>query len=432
MDPTMKKQHTNSEIADRNETLFAINLRKRFLFRVGMVVFALVAAELVGQLLFWGMDAVEQRAKAARPQPSKGGGCNHPNESTCPKQPFQADQNEAILTDPYSGHLWLPGYEGKWLSINQMGYRGPHEFEMPKPEGVYRIVMIGGSAAFGVGVHDEETIEYYLQDLLNRQHDQPVEVINAGMTGYNSTQELTLLAVHILDLDPDLVIIYDGHNDLYFGLSPRWVEDYSPAMLDEIQLLQDALVNVPEPEQERVPFIYTPVGSFLINKVALGRLTHKVVYEMKNRLFPAVEERLAKDDTSDPAAQLRIHPQALDVYARNLERMVILLRGHDVGTIMAFQPSLTAGEKVPTEEEEGYIKLARERGHFDLMVEFYPSGVETMQQVGAEMGVPVYDFTPIFDDETGWMYLDTMHLTADGNRMVAERLAAIIVALLEE
>ena len=58
-----------------------------------------------------------------------------------------------------------------------------------------------------------------MEKLLTEEYGyQNVEVINAGVPGYNSWEILINLEFRVLDLDPDLVIIYEGTNDVHARL----------------------------------------------------------------------------------------------------------------------------------------------------------------------------------------------------------------------
>jgi len=100
-------------------------------------------------------------------------------------------------------------------NFNSLGFRGA-EFSEIKPSNTYRIFMVGGSTMFGSGESsDETTIPGILQKMFDIQHlDQNVEVINAGFSGGNSNTELNLIVEKLLLYKPDLIIIYDGFNDL--------------------------------------------------------------------------------------------------------------------------------------------------------------------------------------------------------------------------
>ena len=100
-------------------------------------------------------------------------------------------------------------------NLNSLGFRSP-EFSEIKPSNTYRIFMVGGSTMFGAGASsDETTIPGILQKIFDSDSSiQKIEVINAGMNGGNSNSELNLIVEKLLWYKPDLIIIYDGLNDL--------------------------------------------------------------------------------------------------------------------------------------------------------------------------------------------------------------------------
>jgi uncharacterized protein YjbI with pentapeptide repeats len=100
-------------------------------------------------------------------------------------------------------------------NFNSLGFRGA-EFSEIKPSNTYRIFMVGGSTMFGSGESsDETTIPGILQKIFDSDsYVQKIEVINAGMSGGNSDTELLLILTKLISFSPDLVIVYDGVNDL--------------------------------------------------------------------------------------------------------------------------------------------------------------------------------------------------------------------------
>lgn len=97
--------------------------------------------------------------------------------------------------------------------INPLGFRGA-AVAIPKPPGVYRIVVIGASTTFGIGLTVDESWPFQLQSILQDQYGyQHVEVVNLGVPGYYSLNSVVNLESHGLALEPDLVINYDGVND---------------------------------------------------------------------------------------------------------------------------------------------------------------------------------------------------------------------------
>jgi lysophospholipase L1-like esterase len=97
--------------------------------------------------------------------------------------------------------------------INALGFRGA-EIESPKPEGRFRIVVMGDSVTFGNGVGDEQTYPAQLARKLGEASSHTVEVINAGIPGYDTWQHALLLEEVVLLLDPDLVLLGFYENDI--------------------------------------------------------------------------------------------------------------------------------------------------------------------------------------------------------------------------
>jgi len=103
-------------------------------------------------------------------------------------------------------------------TYNSEGFRGP-EFLKEKPDNTYRIFVLGGSTTFGDGNDDNETWPYYLQeifDVADLSYD--VEVINAGISSAWSGSETEMIREKILDYNPDMLMIYDGWNDVRIQL----------------------------------------------------------------------------------------------------------------------------------------------------------------------------------------------------------------------
>jgi GDSL-like lipase/acylhydrolase family protein len=120
---------------------------------------------------------------------------------------------------PYLSYYPTPNYKKGQTSHNSLGYRSD-EFPLKKPDGVFRIVALGGSSTYDVSIKDnKKTFTAQLERMLREDYGyQNVQVINAGVPGYNSWEILGNLEFRILDLDPDLVIIYEGVNDVHARL----------------------------------------------------------------------------------------------------------------------------------------------------------------------------------------------------------------------
>jgi len=134
-------------------------------------------------------------------------------------QDMDAEKKRQLCIDLYdiktSGTELIPDQKSDTISINSLGFRG-NEFSLQKPDEIYRIFMLGGSTVFGHGAtSDQTTIPGYLQEFFRDSSGKyEIEVINSGIQGADSFTELNLIETKLLDLSPDMIIVYDGWNDL--------------------------------------------------------------------------------------------------------------------------------------------------------------------------------------------------------------------------
>lgn len=98
--------------------------------------------------------------------------------------------------------------------FNSQGYRDV-EHAVAKPASTYRILGLGDSYLFGQGVKFEDICLTKLGRILqkNSPHTQ-IEVINTGISGYNSGNERDLLEHVGLNYKPDMVIVHFVLNDV--------------------------------------------------------------------------------------------------------------------------------------------------------------------------------------------------------------------------
>lgn len=98
-------------------------------------------------------------------------------------------------------------WNGARFRTNSRGYRTP-EVALEKPEGVYRIVVIGSSNTMGHGVSDDEAyprlLEAWLQGLPNL--GRRVEVVNLAVSGDSPSRQLLRMAMEAEQYHPDWIL----------------------------------------------------------------------------------------------------------------------------------------------------------------------------------------------------------------------------------
>ncbi len=122
---------------------------------------------------------------------------------------------EELFSDVYNAaYEMLPNVANPWSAIqenlNNEGFRG-RQIPVKRTPGVMRIISVGDSTTFGIGVEAYETYSHILEQSLNRRGLR-AEIFNAGIPGTNLWQQLLLFERELLKYKPDLVILYSGPN----------------------------------------------------------------------------------------------------------------------------------------------------------------------------------------------------------------------------
>lgn len=121
---------------------------------------------------------------------------------------------------------YLPGYRPSFndpasfsvhnrFPINQSGFRG-HDYALEKPEGAYRIIVLGDSTTVGIGVpRSDDIFTQRLETLLNTDNSDArhFEVMNMGVGGYHTMQEAETLRLKGMAYNPDMVLVVFCVND---------------------------------------------------------------------------------------------------------------------------------------------------------------------------------------------------------------------------
>lgn len=170
--------------------------------------------------------------------------------------------------DPVLGWRHIPNFRGGFRSseftvqvaINSRGLRD-EEIPYEKPPGGFRVLALGDSFLAATHVPLEQAMTKQLQGLLRGQlAPRPVDVVNAGVSGYGQAQEYVYLDIEGYKYAPDvvLVVVFLG-NDLIDNIRDsdgRWLRPLFELDGD------DRLVQVSAPT--RPPFRRPPADEFLL------------------------------------------------------------------------------------------------------------------------------------------------------------------------
>jgi lysophospholipase L1-like esterase len=114
--------------------------------------------------------------------------------------------------------LFNPDIAKRYFDTELIGVKGERDpFLARKPQNTFRVVVQGESAVqgfpYGHSISFSRFLKQYLEQLMP---DRNIEVINMGLTAISS-HILLDMAREIPSIQPDLVVIYAGHNE-YYGI----------------------------------------------------------------------------------------------------------------------------------------------------------------------------------------------------------------------
>lgn len=164
-----------------------------------------------------------------------------------------------VLEDPI-GYRNRPGLDdvfyGVPVKINALGLRDREIGN--KAAGEFRLLVLGDSVPFGIGVRYEDSFPHQLEVLLNERHPGAgrFRTLNMGVPSYNTEQELIQLETLGLTLAPDAVMLLFSANDIepkrwVFEKRSRWFVDltqrsYAGSLLFVLwRSVRSALVTLP-------------------------------------------------------------------------------------------------------------------------------------------------------------------------------------------
>lgn len=291
-----------------------------------------------------------------------------------------------VVDDPRTGYSLKPGYNSGGIRVNSLGFRGP-EVAIAKAPGVYRIVTLGDSATFGPR-EVECAYPYLLTDLLAPRR---MEVVNAGVEGYRSDRALAHLQRDVMPLEPDLVTVFIGWNDLY--------------------------QTDPSVESDQLSLRGSPLAQ---------ALTLSDAAQTFRRLFFL---RFQSGRAQTSAASSSLPPGYEPVgYGERLRAIIQTARAGGASVVLFTWPTILGDMMAPDAVAKvHYPPYTTSLPELRTLYEQYQA---VLRKVASDEGVPVVDNAAIFpDDQKAALFVDTAHFTCQGQAMVAGNVArALAVA----
>ncbi|MDP3395049.1 MAG: hypothetical protein Q8S57_00045 [Methanoregula sp.] len=191
---------------------------------------------------------------------------------------------EAYQLSPMTGFIPLPDQNLAHIHTNSKGFRGS-EVPLKKGPGVKRVLLLGGSVAFGrTATSDNTTIASHLEIILNNNKDLTFkgrwEVINLAVPDFITYQELVLLVNTGLAYEPDIVVSLTGFNDAHHYLATEMLN--SPASMRSVATAYNAFFG------GILHRLIAFLGMFLVSVQFAGRIFRGSEQDKDEELSPFI------------------------------------------------------------------------------------------------------------------------------------------------
>jgi lysophospholipase L1-like esterase len=338
--------------------------------------------------------------------------------------------------DPILGFRYKPStIVGRQRTGKQGNVLHGEDTDITQPnESKFRILMFGGSAVAGSGASTEgTTLPAQLEKKLRENYSKPIEVINCGVGGYTSLQSL-LYFIKISKSCPDLVVVYDGWNDLVYSsvfggfISKEDLHDNPNTGSEFYYYLKSLELN------RGRHFAYFGFSLHLfISSLAAPKFIRLIAaklglikflpLEITQQLTPYSSRYLTNKIVHDPK-------EAAETYKNQVKSFHACLKGYGIPTAYFLQPSIFDKDNLSSTEKNVFqtreIMTQKEK-----IIQLYSLARATLNDQSTTQKPLIIDLIETPNKlEGNDCFSDECHMTDDGYEYVAEDISNSILPLL--
>jgi hypothetical protein len=347
-----------------------------------------------------------------------------------PILPGNYDTGHYLERHPTLGHFNVPGFDG-WIktsefttrvTISPLGLRDPRT-SYDRPSDVFRVLLLGDSFVEAVQVDASKTVAARLEAGLQAESSRRVEVVNAGVAGYGTGQEMLLFEQEGAKYNPQVVVVvvFLGNDigDNSYRQDPQRGEPTSrPTFeLDNARMIRVIPGAMPEARPDPRGFLrsccllYNVFETGVLLKLNSGPVRDQPEFENDARYL--VRSLYEKEPDPEMERSWRITERLLGL-------MRDRVRSENVQLVVVGAPDWLALDTEAWQERMGGSRAVSGRYAPDK-----PSRM--LSEIAGKMGVPYVDLMPVLASaptaEPLYFPIDS-HWTPAGHAIVAEAIGA--------
>ena len=307
------------------------------------------------------------------------------------------------------------------VQCNSLGFRCP-EFK-EKQANVIRVVLMGGSAAWGSGAtNNDNTISGHLEQILNEKYGKTsfkFECINLAQINNYISQDLLNANLFFSKLKPDYVVSFAGWNEIAacYLLDQKKLESFGTYFMEEVGELGP--VSLASYRKELIKKFYL---KYLVDNSKIISFFLKKS-EKKNYFFD--EKKFIKEiDLSSK------------IFIEHMRKFYLMSKGYNFNYIQFLQPHIYKKANL-TESEKKITKLydsvrpvhgGKSFGEFLKNNSIYK---EILRNYKNTENVDCFNLENIFENNKDEIFFTLVHMNDKGYKLVANNISEILAKKLK-
>lgn len=287
--------------------------------------------------------------------------------------------------------------------VNEFGFRVPPNYrKLAERASDHKLVVsFGGSAAFSFYCRPEEMFTSLLEKKVNatlaeRGNSTRITVLNFGMHDNVVMQEMLTYMMFIEELNPDIVLAHDGHNDIYYGLQD------DPYLLNNFNIIYQR---------------YSEEWA-------------KILHNRKDVATPQLYS-MATD-----GHEMNMPINVIRTYFRRKQQFERMVKRAGAQFVWGVQPLHCSKAELSRREKLRYRQAERGQPHDAIKRKFlrclYLTYDQMSDYLASQSDILLVDFNKIFraygqEAELLW---DHCHTSPDGDRLIADHYHDVVMNLL--
>lgn len=310
-------------------------------------------------------------------------------------------------------------YEDEQISsvkCNSLGFRCPEFNE--KRKNIIRIVILGGSAAWGSGAsNNDNTISGHLETMLNDKYKTSnfnIECYNLAQINNYISQDLLNANLFFHRLKPDYVISFSGWNEIAasYLLNQKKLKKFGTYFMEEVGELGPVSL-----ESYRKKLVFDFVKKYFTDN---------------SKIISFFKKRIKIKNLFDEKKFIEEINLSSKIFVEHIQKFFFMSKGYEFKYIQFLQPHIYKKESLTESEIQitklyDYVRPVHGGKSFGDFLKNNSIYKEIQNNLKSNHNVECYNLENIFNESKEEIFYTLVHMNDRGYKLIAENIAEILI-----